>query len=111
MSHNDYKQGYHQRMTKFDIEAMRLRLESAIKEQGRSMNDVSLSAGFSKGYLHNIIKRDQVPTVDKLEAICNELGISMLWVMYGLDVPSGAEEVFEVMRNDPDRFWAMMKLV
>lgn len=98
-------------MTEFNLDAMRARLEQAIDERGRSAADVSVRAGLSKTYLHNITKRGQTPTVDKLQAVCDEIGISMLWVMYGLNVPDGVEEVFQVMDRQPERFWAMMKLV
>ena len=98
-------------MSNFDIESMRERLETAIRDKRRNLSEVSLEAGLSKTYLHNVLRRGQTPSVDKLERVCSVLNISMLWVMYGLEVPDGAEEVFEVMRRDPDRFWAMMKLV
>lgn len=97
-------------MPKFKIDAMRVRLTEALKYQGRSMADVSSSAGLSKSYLHNILKRNQSPAIDKLERICRELQVSPLWVIYGLDFPDGAEEVFIAMRKEPDRFWALMKL-
>ena len=98
-------------MTEFDIGSMRQRLEGALREQDRAMSEVSLASGLSASYLHNILKRGQTPAVDKLERICKELSVSMLWVMYGLDVPPGSEEVFEAMRHDPERFWALMKLL
>lgn len=98
-------------MPKFDLDQMRSRLDETVTAKERTLREVSLAAGLSKTYLHNVVRRGQVPSVENLERVCSELGVSMLWVMYGLDVPDGAEEVFEVMRRDPDRFWALMKLI
>ena len=90
-------------MATFNVDDMRKRLDETIQSQRRNMAEVSIAAGLSKSYLHSIIQREQVPSVEKLERICKELGVSMLWVMYGLEVPDGAEEVFEsvVLPVDP----------
>ena len=98
-------------MPKFDINRMRERLEAEIESRNRGLAEVSVAAGLNKSYLHGVLRRGQMPTVGRLDAICSELGVSMLYIMYGLDAPDGAEEVFAGMQNDPERFWALMKLI
>ncbi|MEP4309697.1 MAG: helix-turn-helix transcriptional regulator [Sulfitobacter sp.] len=97
-------------MNEFDLDKMRERLEAEIIRQRRSMTEVSLSAGYSKSYVRNIIKRDQIPSVDRLHAICEELKVSMSWVMYGLNLPPESSEIFDLLEKDPKRFYALLEL-
>lgn len=98
-------------MSKFDIEAMRSRIEQELDRQRRSRTEVSLASGNSKGYLTNILSRGQVPTVDRLQAICDALGVSMAYIMYGVDIPPDSNEVFDLMKRDPEKFRALVALL
>ncbi|GAA4218550.1 transcriptional regulator with XRE-family HTH domain [Sagittula marina] len=95
----------------FDIEKMRERLDVEIRRQRRSRTEVSLASGQSKGYLTNVLTRGQIPTVDRLDAICRELGLSLPYVMYGTQIPADAEEIFELMQENPERFRALLTLL
>lgn len=97
-------------MDDFDLEKMRARLEAEIKRQRRSMSETSLLAGLSKGYVRNVIVREQVPTIDKLHAICEALEISVPWVLYGQAVPKDAQEIFDLLEHDPKKFYALLEL-
>ncbi len=98
-------------MSTFDLAKMRQRLDDEIKKQHRSRSDVARSAGFPVGYLTNVLTREQVPTVDRLHQICEALGVSMSYIMYGVDIPAEADEVFDLMRNDPEKFRALLTLL
>jgi len=97
-------------MEKFDLDSMRERLDGEIKRQRRSMTEVSETAGLSKGYVRNIIARGQVPTIDKLHAICNALEIKVPWLLYGISVPPEAEAIFDLLERDPKKFYALLEL-
>ena len=100
----------HLTMDSFDLEKMRARLDGEIKRQRRSMTEVSLAAGLSKSYVRNIISRDQVPTVDKLHSICEALGISIPWLLYGINLPADSSAIFDLLENDPKKFYALLEL-
>lgn len=97
-------------MKQFDLDQMRQRLDGEIKRQRRSMTDVSVNAGLSKGYVRNVIARGQVPTVDKLHLICEALEISVPWLLYGQAIPADAEAVFDLLEKDPKKFYALLEL-
>lgn len=97
-------------MTQFDFKSMQERLDSEMKRQRRSMTELSEAAGLSASYVRNVLKRGQVPTVDKLDAIAQALGVSAGWLMYGVDLPPEASKVFELLEKDPKRFYALLAL-
>jgi DNA-binding phage protein len=95
----------------FDPEAMRQRILDELKRQRRSQSDVAEKAGLGHGYLTNILKRGQMPSVDKLHALANELGVSVAWIMYGVDVPPDFDRVLDLMNREPKKFHALMALL
>lgn len=95
----------------FDPEAMRQRIRDELKRQRRSQADVVEKAELGQGYLTNILKRGQMPSVDKLHRLCDELGVSVAWIMYGLDVPPDFDRIFDLMQKDPKKFYAMLALL
>lgn len=97
-------------MNKFNLEEMRERLDAEIKRQRRSRTEVSLSSGNSKGYLTGILTRGQAPSVDRLDAICRELNVPMSWVLYGVNLPPNSEAVFDLLADNPRKFYALLDL-
>jgi transcriptional regulator with XRE-family HTH domain len=95
----------------FNSEHMRTRLREAIAASGRTQKDITSSARLGHGYLTNILARNQMPSVDKLDAICQELNVSVAWVMYGVDLPPDYQEVFDAMERNPKKFRALMHLL
>lgn len=71
----------------------RERLSEAIDESGRSPRSISLGAGLSDSYIAQIFNKGVEPTVAKLEAICNELDISLTWVMTGVEITPEVERL------------------
>lgn len=80
-------------------DAWRERLKIALEASGRSMRDVSIKAGKGKGYLHSILGEMKDPTIDYLIAVCNELGVSVSYILYGLDVTGEQEEILRLLRE------------
>lgn len=97
-------------MEEFDLDMMRNRLAEEISRQHRSMAEVSAAAGLSKGYIRNVIKRDQVPTIDKLHIICRELKVPLMWIVYGVNIPPEARAVCDLLERDPKRVHALLVL-
>ncbi|UWQ77376.1 helix-turn-helix domain-containing protein [Leisingera sp. M658] len=96
---------------KFKPDDMRQRILDEIERQGRSQADVVEKARLGHGYLTNILKRGQMPSVDKLHALCDELGVSVAWVMYGVEMPADFDRVFDLMQRDPKKFYAVLALL
>lgn len=95
----------------FDPDAMRQRIRDELERQRRSQSDVAEKAGLGHGYLTNILAREQMPSVDKLHSLCKELNVSVAWVMYGVEMPPDFERVFELMKSDPKKFYALLALL
>lgn len=94
-----------------DMAAVRQRLDEEVTRQRRSRKEVSTAAGLSEGYLHNILTREQIPTVDKLDAICRSLGVSLPWIMYGVELPADYAEIFQLLEKNPKKFYALLALI
>lgn len=53
------------------------RLQRLLKERGWSMYRLSLQSGLSQATLANIFRRNTVPSIVTLEAICKGFGITL----------------------------------
>lgn len=95
----------------FDPEAMRQRIKDELARQRRTQADVVRRAGLGHGFLTNVLSRGQMPSVDKLHALCKELNVSVAWVMYGVEVPADFDHVFDLMNRDPKKFYALLSLL
>ena len=96
----------------FDPEAMRERILDEIKRQRRTQADVVRNAdGLGHGFLTNVLQRGQMPSVDKLDALARELGVTVAWLMYGVDLPPDADKVFDLMNRNPKKLYALLALL
>lgn len=77
----------------------RTRLQQAVDESGMSLRAVSLMAGMRAGYLHEILKQDKEPSVDRLVSICDALGITLTWLIYGIERSPQDEEILTLYAN------------
>ena len=87
---------------KFDPEKMRKRLLATIKRRGLSLREVSLASGNSESYLSGVLVRGRDPQMAKLLAVCEYLDVSAIWVLYGFDVPDGADEILQLLSKRPE---------
>ena len=53
------------------------RLQRLLKERGRSMYRLSLKSGLSQATLANIFRRNTIPSIATLKAICKGFGITL----------------------------------
>lgn len=97
--------------TEFNADDMRKRLSAEIKRQKRTQAEVASSANLGHGYLTNILTRGQMPSVDKLDALCKTLGVSIAWAMYGTEIPADFEKITEAMARNPKKFYALLSLL
>lgn len=80
------------------------RLETSIKDDGRSLRDISLAAGLSHGYLHGILRDGKEPTIDRFSRICKAMGVSLPYVLLGVDVSESTLALIkEIERGGPRR--------
>ena len=62
---------------------------------------MSLSMGRGPGYVHSLIRDDKSPTLPNLVAICDDLRISTLWLLFGVDMDEDAEELLRIYSRLP----------
>lgn len=87
---------------KYDPSKMKQRLKSVIEERGLSMREVSLGSGNSESYVAGIISSPRDPHLGKLFNVCEYLGLSTTWLLYGFDVPDGADEILQLIAERPE---------
>ncbi len=76
------------------------------------MRKVSLGARLGPGYVHSILKDGKDPTIDNLISVCREVGVSLSFVMYGLDIDRDVEELLLALSEaDPKRREAALTLL
>lgn len=78
------------------------RLRDAVKADGRSLRDVSLSAGLGPNYLSELLGKDKEPGINKLERLCRELNVSLAYVLTGLQVTPEDEEKLALLAELPE---------
>jgi transcriptional regulator with XRE-family HTH domain len=77
------------------------RLAAHLKASGKSMRQVSLASGNGPGYLHSILKDGKEPTIDNLASVCDAAEVSLLFVLFGLDVSREDERILQLLRDHP----------
>lgn len=77
------------------------RLINVVEASGRSMRDISLSAGFGHAYLREVIELGKEPRLGSLMAICAELEVHPSYILTGIDLSPEAEEVARLMARLP----------
>lgn len=83
-------------------EDWKIRLENAAAGTGRSLRDISLSAGLAHGYLQSILKTDRDPTIENLIAVCKEINVSLSYIMFGFAISAETEEILTLLENFPN---------
>jgi transcriptional regulator with XRE-family HTH domain len=83
-------------------EEWRQRLQDAVAKSGKSMRAISLAAGCSPGYLHSILKGDREPTIARLVKISSVVGVSVTYVVLGVEMSQTQEALLLLMSDLPD---------
>lgn len=66
------------------------------------MRAVSIAAGCGPGYLHGILKDEKEPTIERLLRICSELGVSLTYVILGIELTQAQERLLLLLSDIPD---------
>lgn len=72
------------------------RLQQAMEQKGVTMRELSLVAGRAPGYVHSLIKEGKRPSIDNLVAISDRLGVSLVWLVFGVDMTADAEKLLRL---------------
>ena len=83
-------------------ESWRVRLQEAVEKSGKSLRSISLAAGCSPGYLHGILKGKKEPTITRLVKICGVLGVSVTYVVLGIEWSPTQEQLLLLMSGLSD---------
>ena len=57
------------------------------------MRDISLSAGVSQNYLGSILHEGSEPSIERMMKLCDELGVSVTYLLLGVDLTGNAEQM------------------
>jgi transcriptional regulator with XRE-family HTH domain len=82
-----------------ETETWRDRLRAEIDKAGASKRSLSLKADMGAGYVHSILEDGKDPGLESLMKVCAALDVSLLRIVYGLDVTPEMEEVFHLWRQ------------
>jgi ribonucleoside-diphosphate reductase alpha chain len=75
------------------------RLAAGIREKGKSEREVSLAAGRGPGYVHSILKENKDPTIDNLIEVCRAAELSLIWVLFGVEMSRETEEIVQALED------------
>jgi len=93
-------------------ELWRERLSQALKDRGLSMRDVSLRAGLAAGYVASLLGKEQKdPTISNLAAVCDAVGVSLPFVLYGYEITPEDQEIVAAMHENPVKRDAVITLI
>jgi len=95
----------------YDPQAMRDRLTRALDDKRISMRKASLEAGFSETFTHGILKLGRDPGVENLTKLCDSLGLSVSYIIFGHDVSPDAEELLRLFQGNPGKQQAILQLL
>lgn len=80
------------------------RLADGIRDKGRSKREVSLAAGRGPGYVHSLLGEDKDPTIDNLIEVCRAAELSVIWVLFGVEMSRETEEIVQALEGaSPDQ--------
>ncbi|TIM14486.1 MAG: helix-turn-helix transcriptional regulator [Mesorhizobium sp.] len=76
----------------------RERLATALKESGKSKREVSLAANMGPGYVHSLLAEGKDPTVQNLIKVCDQIGVSLSFILYGYELTAENEEILRLLK-------------
>lgn len=72
---------------------------------------MSLAAGLGPGYMHSILTEGKEPTLTRLASICEQLEVSMMYILYGIELSKETEEILSLLEANPDRRDGILKIL
>lgn len=89
-------------MTGIADDDWRERLRAEMKRIGRSDRSLSEAIGRAPGYINSILKDGKEPKIGNMIAICDELGVSLAYILRGAAMTKDDEEVLTLLHRRPD---------
>lgn len=83
------------------VESWRDRLRIAVEQSGKSQRAISKAAGMGAGYINSLLSEGKTPTIDNAIAICEQLNISLSYLLYGFEMNPKTEEVLRLLEAHP----------
>ncbi|WP_245444912.1 helix-turn-helix domain-containing protein [Pseudaminobacter soli (ex Li et al. 2025)] len=87
------------------------RLEEGIKAKDKTQRAVSLAAGMAPGYVNSLIKGGKDPTIDNLIKVCDAAGISLYYVLYGVEMSPETEEIIRLLESSKKKRDSLLQLL
>lgn len=78
------------------------RLNDALTSKGLSKRAASIAAGLGPGYVHSILAEGKDPSVDNLVAVCKVAGVSVAFVLYGIEMSPETERILRLLEVNPE---------
>lgn len=72
------------------------RFRAAVERDGRSLSKISRSAGLGQNYLQQMFAEGKEPQITTLLALCKELNVSVVYILFGAEIDSGADELIGI---------------
>lgn len=93
-------------------DAWRSRLDAAVKQSGKSAREISLAAGRAHGYVYSLINENKDPTISNLASVCQVLGVSVAYILHGVDLTSAQSDLLELLNDaDPETVQSVRQLL
>ena len=84
------------------IDGWRDRLRVAVEESGKSLREISDASGRGKGYMFSILSEGKDPSVENLATVCDVIGVSLTWILYGFDISPETEALMRAAEASPE---------
>ena len=79
----------------------RQRLTAAIEADPRSMNRISLDAGFARNHVGQFINDEKGPKIDTLLKLCRTLNVSPTYILLGYHLDHLSEQILQLLLQAP----------
>src|SRR5215217_449938 len=89
----------------------RNRLKTVIQNKGRSKRSISKAIGNGDGYVHSILEEGKDPTISNLMAVCQELNVSLSYILYGFNISGETEEILALLEGHPNAREGVLKIL
>ena len=83
----------------WEDEPWRQRLAKALVASGKSKRGASLEAGLGPSYLSGILEEGKQPKLSKVGQLCEVLGISLDYLVYGPDGDEHLPQILEIWKQ------------
>ena len=94
-----------------NMNEVRDRIAATLAAKGLSKRSVSLSSGNGPGYVHSILAEGKEPTVSNLAAVCDAMGVSLSYILYGHEMSAETEVIIQLLERFPSKRDSILALL